>query len=135
MKHIAIVGSRNYPRLDLVRDYVLELPQDVCIVSGGAQGVDKAAEVAAQNRNIQTLIFYPDWNKYGKSAGMRRNADIVQNCHELVAFWDGNSRGTSNSIQKAKARGIPYTVFYVDGSIIMTNRLTLDGRGETCYAT
>ena len=51
--NVAIVGSRSYPRLDLVHDYVWQLPQDTCIVSGGALGVDQTAEHTAQQRNME----------------------------------------------------------------------------------
>ena len=67
------------------------------------------AELYAREKGIKLTIFPADWEKYGKSAGMIRNKDIINNCDVCVAFWDGISKGTKNSIslaQKTKQNGI-----------------------------
>ncbi len=69
---------------------------------GGAKGADSLGEEYAKENNIPTKIFIPDWDKYGKSAGMIRNTDIVNESELIVAFWDGISSGTLDSINKAK---------------------------------
>lgn len=97
----AIVGSRKFSPLTLVSDLVAALPDDFIIVSGGAAGVDRTAENAAKKRGMKTEIYHADWNKLGKAAGMIRNTDIVKACDILIAFWDGESRGTQDSIIKA----------------------------------
>lgn len=108
--HIAIIGSRNYSKPDLVRAYVAQLPQDTTVVSGGAPGPDSEAEQAAKKRGLPTRIFRADWQRYGKSAGPRRNRQIVSNADRLVAFWDGHSRGTAHSISEAKRQGKPVEI-------------------------
>jgi hypothetical protein len=45
---VGIVGSRNYNPLAAVREFVERLPYRQTIVSGGARGVDRAAEDAAK---------------------------------------------------------------------------------------
>lgn len=110
MVKIAIVGSRTYADLDAVRSYVSELPADTIIVSGGASGVDLVAEDAAHAKGLQTVIFPAQWQSYGKRAGMVRNAQIVAEADQLVAFWDGVSKGTKNSIDLARKKGIPVRV-------------------------
>ena len=107
---IAIVGSRNYPALDDVRRYVNSLPADTVIVSGGARGVDITAEEAARKRGLATFIYPADWTKYGKQAGFRRNRQIVEDCDQVVAFWDGKSHGTAHSLRLAVAMGKPFVV-------------------------
>lgn len=99
---IAIVGSREYPNLNQVVKYVESLPKDTEIISGGARGVDKIAEVTAKRLGLRTSIFLADWDK-GLCAGFQRNWDIVRACDILVAFWDGKSRGTEHSISIGKA--------------------------------
>lgn len=108
---IAIVGSRNYPDLNAVMAYVNSLPKDTIVVSGGAKGVDSVAEYTARMRGLQVEIYKPDWDKYGKSAGFRRNADIVNAADHLTAFWYNMSKGTANSIELADKRGIPTTIY------------------------
>lgn len=111
---IAIVGSRNYKNLNAVTEYIKALPSDTIIVSGGARGVDIRAEIDARRRGLEVMVFYPEWGKYGKSAGMIRNGKIVEECDQMVAFHDGQSKGTLNSINRAKAAGKPVEVINDD---------------------
>ena len=99
---VAIVGSRNYPKLLAVSSLVRSLPDSCVVVSGGARGVDRVAEAAAKERGLKTLVFSAEWNKYGRGAGMRRNKDIIRSADVVVAFWDGFSSGTEHSINLAK---------------------------------
>lgn len=107
---VAIVGSRNYRDLDRVRRYVASLPKGTIVVSGGARGVDKTAERAAKECGLNVCIFYPDWEK-GRGAGLARNKRIVHNCDRLVAFYDGESRGTGFTIEYAAQLSIECVVF------------------------
>lgn len=103
---VAIVGSRDYEKLDQVRAYVAKLPPGTVVVSGGARGVDSVAENAAKEHGLATLIFPvtpQEWKKYGKRAGFLRNKQIVENCDRVVAFWDGFSPGTLSTIHLAQA--------------------------------
>jgi predicted Rossmann fold nucleotide-binding protein DprA/Smf involved in DNA uptake len=108
---VAIVGSREYPNLSKVRAYIQSLPIDTVIVSGGARGVDKCAEKVAKSIGLQTEIYPADWHRLGKAAGIIRNQDIVYAADKVVAFWDGESKGTKNTIDTAKKLGKEVTVF------------------------
>lgn len=107
---IAIVGSRNYPHLERVWEYVQTLPPDTVIISGGARGVDRTAEAAARKRGLPVMIFAAEWGKYGKAAGMIRNEYIVAVADQIIAFYDGTSRGTANTIDRARKAGKPVEV-------------------------
>jgi YspA, cpYpsA-related SLOG family len=109
---VAIVGSREYPNLSKVRAYIQTLPPNIIIVSGGAKGVDKCAEKVAEFIGLQTEIYPADWHKFGKAAGMKRNQQIVEASDRVVAFWDGDSRGTKNTIDTAKKLGKGVTVIH-----------------------
>ncbi len=77
------------------------------VLSGGAAGVDSYGEVWARNtRHCEVEIFEPDWAKYGRGAGMRRNSQMVEQANGLIAIWNGRSRGTLDTINKAKAAGL-----------------------------
>ena len=98
---VAVIGSRSFDDYPTLVKHLDSLKIS-CIVSGGARGADKMAEIYAKERGIPTQIFPADWDTYGKKAGFIRNRDIVENCDLLVAFWDGESKGTKNSISIAK---------------------------------
>lgn len=103
---LAVIGSRSFSDYGLLKDTLDAYDIDI-IISGGARGADNLAEVYAHQNSIPKRIFLPDWGAYGRAAGMIRNKDIVENCDMLIAFWDGESRGTYNSIQLAEKLGKP----------------------------
>jgi hypothetical protein len=107
---VAIVGSRGYPNLKAVKEYVENLPPDTTVVSGGARDVDTVAAQTAVAKGFPTQIFKPDWQKYGKAAGYIRNVDIVAAADRVVAFWDGISKGTKHSIDLAVKTGKPLEI-------------------------
>ncbi|MCK5557363.1 MAG: hypothetical protein KAJ01_03230 [Candidatus Hydrogenedentes bacterium] len=107
LKKLAIVGSRNYPDLDAVRAYVKLLPKGLIVISGGAEGVDQAAQNAAGDRAISTEVYaivevkdVPE-----KMWPLARNETIVKKCDKLIAFWDMDSRGTLHAIRLALMDG------------------------------
>ena len=110
---LAVVGSREFPDLDLVWTFVEKVARarpDTIIVSGGARGVDTVAAAAARMSGLKVEELRPDWNAHGILAGFERNSRIVESCDRMVAFWDGVSGGTRDSIEKAAALGKKYQV-------------------------
>ena len=97
-----MVGSRDYPDLDEVREFIRPLSKDTVIVTGGARGVDRAAEEEAKAQGLRIKVHKAEWWKHGKSAGFIRNQEIVNDCDKLQAFWDGESPGTRGTIALAK---------------------------------
>lgn len=125
---LAVVGSRSFDDLRRLRDetdaYIGELLWDhplppnmwnVCIVSGGAKGADSLAVTYAQLRGYDTIAYLADWKQYGKKAGFLRNATIVNTVEAGIAFWDGKSKGTRDTIKKLDDSKKPYRIVYNDG--------------------
>lgn len=103
---LAVVGSRTWKDWLMVRQEINKFPcLETEIVSGGAAGVDRMAKDVAERDNFSYTEFRPDWNKYGKRAGAVRNKQIVDYCDKLIAFWDGQSKGTKISIDLAEKAG------------------------------
>lgn len=124
---LAIVGSRNLTneqeiRIEGIIEHVVrglykdstDMHTQCQIVSGGAKGVDSVAKTMAGYFEVPYIEFLPDWDKHGKSAGLIRNKQIVNECDKLIAFWDGESRGTQHSINLAKEAGKLLAVFYIN---------------------
>jgi len=97
---IAVIGSRNFNNYNKLCE-ILSQYEISEIVSGGAKGADSLAERYSKEYNIKITIFYPNWKKFGKSAGPIRNKEIIDYCDHVVAFWDGSSKGTKSSINIA----------------------------------
>lgn len=114
---VAIVGSRQGVQSAAVERFVSVLGRkypDSVVVSGGAQGVDSWAVETAHIVGLLTEVFPAEWEKYGRSAGYRRNVQIVDAADIVVAFTTG-SPGTRHTIDIARAKGIPVYVFDADG--------------------
>lgn len=116
---VAIVGSRGWKDERAVTDFVNALPAGTTVISGGAKGVDKMAENAALRRypDLELRLFTPDWRKHGKSAGMIRNGAIVEAADRVVAWWDGVSKGTADTISRAVKAKKPVEIHYPDGRV------------------
>ena len=121
---IIIAGSRNIIDKDIV-NRLIELGlsklckkrDGVVVIAGGAQGVDSlAAKWAVENTTSAPIIMPAEWDKYGKSAGYRRNEDMAAIANALIAIRRGgtNSRGTTHMINIMKKLGKPYVVFEVE---------------------
>lgn len=101
---VAVIGSRTFDKYESVYNILSKL-KITEIISGGAKGADTLAERYAKENNIPTKIFLPDWETYGKKAGFLRNTQIIEECEMVVAFWDGESKGTKDSLDKAEKLG------------------------------
>lgn len=98
---VAVIGSRNFQDYDRLKR-ILDLYPIKVIVSGGAIGADSLGDKYADEKGLQKEIYKPDWDLFGKSAGFLRNTTIIENSNMVVAFWDGASKGTKDSLDKAK---------------------------------
>lgn len=111
--NIGIIGSRGFNNYELLNETMSQYINQVdVVVSGGARGADSLGEKWAKENGKETLIFKPDWNKFGKRAGFIRNQDIVKNSQIVIAFWDGKSPGTRSSIDLCERHKIPVKIIY-----------------------
>lgn len=115
MKYVAVVGSRSITDKEFVfktLDYYLQnIKENICLVSGGANGVDKICrEYWKERPKLEMIEFLPDYeNNPPKLAPLLRNTKIVNASDYLIAITTG-SRGTADSIKKAQEKGIPIRI-------------------------
>ena len=95
---VAVVGSRLLNVPDLQKYLPHQLSE---IVSGGAAGVDRCAREYAQQNQIPLTEFLPQYDRYRRAAPIKRNEQLVAYADCVIAFWDGQSKGTLSSIQYA----------------------------------
>lgn len=104
---VIIAGSRDIDDFSLVKEAVTESGFEITeVVSGKAPGVDKLGEQWAEQNDVPVKEFPADWKLHGKGAGPIRNVQMAKYAEALIALWDGQSRGTSNMIQNARAYGL-----------------------------
>lgn len=105
---IAVIGSRGLS----VNDFGRYMPKNVTeIVSGGARGIDTCARAYALANGIKLTEFLPEYEKYGRSAPLKRNLQIIDYADLVLAFWDGKSKGTKYVIDNCKKRNKKVYVF------------------------
>ena len=98
---VIIAGSRefnDYNKLCNVCDYYLSKQSEIEIVSGTAKGADQLGERYSKERGYALKQFPADWNKFGNSAGYKRNVEMAEYSDALIAFWNKESKGTKNMI-------------------------------------
>ena len=113
MFKVIVCGSRSFNDYGLLKsrlDRILSLKSDVEIVSGKARGADCLGEKYASKHDLPLTQFPALWDKYGRSAGFRRNHSMADYSDACVAFWDGKSRGTAHMIDLCREKGLPVRV-------------------------
>jgi hypothetical protein len=111
---VIIAGGRLFNDYDMLCqscDGELGLKTDIEIVSGTANGADKLGEKYARERGYGIKQFPANWDKFGKSAGYRRNEEMAKYADTLIAFWDGKSKGTKHMIDLANRYQLNVKVF------------------------
>lgn len=104
---VLVCGSRDFHYPALVAMRLAQLPADAIVMHGAARGVDTIAAKIAAGLGLEIEDYPADWKRYGKRAGIERNLDMLDARPDLViAFWDGQSRGTAHTIREAEKRGI-----------------------------
>ncbi len=115
MIKVIIAGGRNFDdfnRLCKVCDEFLQDQNHIEIVSGAYKGADLLGERYAAEQNHPIKQFPADWRRYGKSAGLKRNTEMAAYADALIAFWDGESKGTKHMIELATQAGFKVKVIY-----------------------
>lgn len=140
---VAIVGSRKFDGEEVaklweavVRGYVKRLPPGTVVVSGGADGVDSWAADEAAKRGLSVSVF--PVNKRGLPLDDRerriefakrayaRNQKIVDDADILIAFWNGKSGGTADTVARARSAKIPYATVSLKNGDTFIYRCTED---------
>lgn len=114
LRYVAIVGSRTATLRDVenaIESCKLS-PEHHVIVSGGARGADAHAKEYALRYGFHYVEVPAHWDgPLKKQAGMARNTILVDIADAVIAVWDGASKGTKDTIDKAKADGTKLEVF------------------------
>ena len=100
-----IAGSRTVSDIIFLYDAIRELEIDekliTEVISGNARGADRLGEIYAEENSLPLTIMPAEWEKFGKSAGYRRNEDMAKICDAVICLWAGESRGTKHMMDLA----------------------------------
>ncbi len=119
-KRILACGSRAWTDVGRIEVALAWLAKAgvTTVLHGGAQGADTIAGDIAKKMGLEVEVFIPDWDLYGKQAGFVRNKQMVDTGPDLVlAFVKGESRGTSDTVTRAREAEIKVLTVYDHGGV------------------
>ncbi|MGW6597882.1 DUF2493 domain-containing protein [Streptomyces sp. NPDC055036] len=117
---VLVTGSRAWTNTDRIAEalgQVIRLsgcrPHDVLLIHGACPvGADALADEFATQIGMRVQRFPADWETFGKAAGFRRNAEMVNlGADVCLAFIRNKSRGASMTARMAEKAGIPTKIF------------------------
>ena len=123
-RRMIVCGGSNFNDYSLLESslnrVLSEYSNDIIeIISGHAKGADSLGERYALEKGLKCTIFKAEWSKYGRAAGPIRNSQMLEYAQQknptVIAFWDGKSHGTKDTITKAKKLNIACEVIMYKG--------------------
>ena len=123
--NIIIAGSRDFTNYSVVKkslkNFLLlkqtsDKPTIICCM---ARGADMLGYRLAKEYKLPLKEFPADWSM-GKRSGYVRNEQMAKYAYEhgngvLLAFWDGQSKGTKWMIELAKKYNLEVHIFNFEG--------------------
>lgn len=101
---VLVTGGRNFSDRVLLFKSLDEIHTEYgfdTLIHGGAKGADSLSGEWAKTKDIKVLVFPADWKRYGKSAGMIRNKQMINELPNLVIAFPGG-KGTANMVRIAE---------------------------------
>lgn len=105
---LLITGGRDFTDADVIREAILDIEtRPDLVIHGDSAGADRVAGGIAEELGLDIWKFPAKWHIYGRSAGMRRNSQMLREGRptHVLAFPGG--RGTENMVMQAAKAGIP----------------------------
>ena len=115
-KRVLIAGSRSFTDYNKAKEYIdfcisnIRKENKIIIVSGGARGADLLGERYAMENGFKIERYLPDWETYGRSAGVRRNKIMVEASDYVICFWNGASKGTKSTVDFSRKLNRPLKI-------------------------
>jgi hypothetical protein len=122
MKRILICGSREFSNWDIFWNALHEIawcyfargPLDnqgnftyaVTVICGGAKGADTLAMEWAAIENVNLEIYLAEWDKFGKSAGYRRNKRMLDEGKPDIVIAFPGGIGTKMMVDIARLANV-----------------------------
>ena len=107
---VIVAGSRSITDREFVWGVLSQQCDISVILSGEAPGPDRFGKEWARAHKLPVKVFLAEWKRCGKAAGILRNLQMAKEGDRLLAFWDGQSRGTAHMIQCMRRAGKPVVI-------------------------
>lgn len=134
---VTVAGPRDYTNKKFVDEMLEEILSDILakevlpihIVEGGAYGVDSLAKLYALQNELPYTEVKADWDKYGRSAGPRRNQKMAEMSDYCIVFFKG-SRGSASMIAEALKQNVPVYVISISEKVGIGKKMLVTDLNE-----
>jgi len=108
---IIVCGGRHYANEGKVNEMLDSLLADahgMKIAQGGASGADELALdwAKANCDRVEWVTFKADWKTHGRSAGPKRNQQMLETFKPDMVLAFPGGRGTADMVRRAKLAGV-----------------------------
>ena len=106
---VLVCGGRKFSGWPAMQRVLDRISPDV-IIHGAAAGADAMAGRYARENDIECRDFPAEWQRYGRSAGYRRNQQMLdEGKPDLVVAFPGG-RGTENMVKISRQQGFEVNI-------------------------
>lgn len=126
---LIIAGSRSFSNYPLLKEKTAEFishlkdklkigPETpIEVVCGMARGADLLGKRFAEENNLNVIEMAAEWDRWGRSAGYRRNEDMAKISGACIVFRVGkeSSKGSTHMINLAKRYKLILKVVDIEG--------------------
>ena len=112
-RRVLVTGSRTWTDTTIIRQALAVVwhPDTVLVTGACPHGADRLAEQCWEAWGGRVERWPADWDQHGRSAGYRRNQDMVHAGADVcLAFIREHSAGATHCATTAQRAGIPTTV-------------------------
>jgi hypothetical protein len=114
-ERVLVCGDRNWrDRRAIERELSRLDPKWTTIIHGKCRGADSITDDVARRLGFHIERYPAKWSDFGPRAGPIRNQEMLDSGVDRVLAFHSNiagSKGTADMVRRARAAGIPVTVF------------------------
>lgn len=116
VKRVVVAGCRDFEDYNIAKEYIdfcissIKTKYELVFVSGGCRGADMLGERYAKENGFKIEKYIANWQRYGKSAGPKRNKYMAEISDFVICFWDYKSNGTKTMIEYANELSKPIRI-------------------------
>jgi YspA, cpYpsA-related SLOG family len=104
---VLVCGGRRFNEVSLLNDTLNTFRSSISVlISGNARGADQLGEQWAKTNGVEIDRYPAQWDIYGKSAGFRRNEQMLREGKPNVVIAFRGGAGTAHMVRTAKAANI-----------------------------
>ena len=105
-ERVLVCGGRDFQDYAMLEGYLDRIDPQL-IIHGDAPGADRLANKYALSRDLPMEVYPADWENLGRSAGPRRNIQMLKEGKPTLVVAFPGGKGTEHMANIAARSGVP----------------------------